>query len=154
MDDLVKRASVKLRSLVKLRDAGADTTQLVQVYIARVRSTVEYAAQVYDPLINASQVSKIEHVQFRAAQIILGPRSRSYAKNMEQLGLVTLAERRAELVRNFAIATYRSPIHRWWYVPHPPTLLNTRLVPPRFFVPTMTNVDRRPIVAYTKVLND
>ena len=64
--DLVKRASVKLWSLVKLRDTGADVAQLVQVYIARVRSTVEYAAQVYDPLINSSQSDEIEHVQFKA----------------------------------------------------------------------------------------
>ena len=106
--DLVKRASVKLWSLVKLRDTGADVAQLVQVYIARVRSTVEYAAQVYDPLINSSQSDEIEHVQFKAVQIILGPRSKSYSRNLELLGLVTLAERRACLVRSFAIATYRS----------------------------------------------
>ena len=66
VNDLVKRASVKLWSLVKLRDTGADVAQLVQVYIARVRSTVEYAAQVYDPLINSSQSDEIEHVQFKA----------------------------------------------------------------------------------------
>ena len=75
-------------------------------------------------------------------------------KNLEQLGLVTLAERRVCLVRSFAIATFRSHAHRWWYVPHPPLPLNTRTIPPRFFVPQMTNVDKRPSVAYSIVLND
>ena len=109
--------------------AGASTDQLVQVYIARVRSTIEYAAQVFTPLLNASQVDLIEHVQMKAAQIILGPKSLSYVKNLELLDLVTLAERRQCLVKSFAISTYRSPTHRWWYTRHPPLPLNTRKAP-------------------------
>ena len=61
--DLLQRAKAKVWSLVKCREAGASRDQLVSIYIARVRSTLEYAAQVFDPLLNESQLIEIEAVQ-------------------------------------------------------------------------------------------
>ena len=52
--DLLKRARAKIWSLVKCREVGASRDQLLSIYIARVRSTLEYAAQVFNPLINDS----------------------------------------------------------------------------------------------------
>ena len=86
-------------------------------------------------LLNASQSEELEGVQRRCLQISLGCRSRSYADNMSELGVETLADRREGLVRSFAIACYRSAHHRWWFTPHPPLPLNTSQAPPRFLVP-------------------
>ena len=88
-------------------------------------------------------------------QIVLSSRSRSYDSNLVTLGITTLLERRNELVRNFAISCFRSQEHRWWFSPHPPLPLNTRLDPPRFSLP-FSKRDRdlkRPIVKYTEILN-
>ena len=85
--DTVQRAKAKIWSLVKLRDAGANVEQLVELYIARVRGTIEYGAQVYGPLLNAGQDEELEGLQRKCVQIVLGPRSKSYRSNLEVLGL-------------------------------------------------------------------
>merc|ERR1711888_389200 len=98
----------------------------------------------------------LENVQRRCLQIVLGTESKGYESNLARLSLSTLATRRLDLVKSFAIGCYRSQEHRWWFTPHPPLPLNTRLVPPRFLVP-YSHRDRdikRPIVAYTEVLNN
>ena len=133
--DIMKRSQAKIWSVVKLREAGASTQQLVELYIAIVRSTMEYGAAVFNPLLNGSQTEELESVQRRCLQIVLGSESRGYESNLAKLGLTTLAERRNELVRSFAISCYRSPNHRWWFNPHPALPLGTRYRPPRFLVP-------------------
>ena len=155
MRDVLQRARAKIWSLVKCRDAGASKEQLVSLYISRVRSTLEYACQVYDPLINESQSLEIEAVQRNCLQIIMGVSSRSYNSNLSSLGLSSLAARRIVLVRQFAISCYRSPNHRWWFTLHPALPLGTRYRPPRFLVPKckLQRDHKRPIVAYSEVLN-
>ena len=77
VNDIVARSRAKVWSLVKLRDAGASSEQLLTLYIARVRSTVEYGAQVYGAILNGAQSLEIERVQLRCLQIVLGNQSRS-----------------------------------------------------------------------------
>ena len=52
--DIVRRARAKIWSLLKLREAGASQDQLLDLYIARVRSTLEYGCQVFSSLLHAS----------------------------------------------------------------------------------------------------
>ena len=134
--DLVKRCNCKIWSLAKLRDAGASEDQLLALYIARVRQTVEYGAQVYGVVVNQSQSNALERVQVRCLQIVRGTNSSSYAKNLTALGLVTLEKRRELLMKEFAIKAYASPEHNWWFLPHPDPPLNTRTEVPRFWVPS------------------
>ena len=82
------------------------------IYIARVRDTMEYAAQVFHPLLNQSQSDELEDVQKTCLRIILGPKSGSYQDNMALLGLSSLASRRRELAKKFAISCYKSTKHR------------------------------------------
>ena len=105
--------------------------------------------QVIGPLLNEAQSHAMEDIQVKSLQIVLGARSMSYARNLAALGLESLATRRAILVKTFAIQCFKSTEHRWWFKPHPPLPLNTRLKPPRFEVP-LSKKDRdlkRPIVA-------
>ena len=155
VNDILVRARAKIWSLVKCREAGASPDQLLPLYIASVRDLLEYSAQVYDPLINESQAAELEAVQRSCLQIVLGCRSRSYAANMAALDVPSLAARRKELVKNFAISCFRSPSHRWWFTPHPSPPLNTRTWTPRLLEPAskLMRGDRRPIVAYTRALN-
>ena len=93
--DILKRARAKVWSLVKCREAGATRDQLVAIYIARVRSTLEYACQVYDPLLNESQSLEIEVDQRNCLQIIMGAASGSYSSNLSALNMSTLSSRRS-----------------------------------------------------------
>ena len=45
-----------------MREVGADRDQLVSLYNARVRATVEFAAQVYGTVLNAAQSEAIETI--------------------------------------------------------------------------------------------
>ena len=101
--NVVRKAKSKVWSLLKCREIGASVEQLTSVYVTRVRSTVEYGAQVFHPLLNESQSKEIEEIQRKSLQLILGAKSRSYEANMLTLGLSPLSERRALLVKNFAI---------------------------------------------------
>ena len=76
--DLVKRCNCKIWSLAKLREVGADEDQLLALYIARVRGTIEYGAQVYGAVVNKSQSNVLERVQIRCLQIVRGAKSSSY----------------------------------------------------------------------------
>ena len=155
VEDVVKRSKAKIWSLLKLREAGASRDQLLALYIARVRSCVEFGAQVYGAVVNISQSDTIEAVQSKALQIVLGSASRSYAKNLATLGLETLENRRQDLLKSFAISCFRAPEHRWWFTPHPPLPLPTRQVVPRFLVPSCKKDrdEKRPIVVYSQMLN-
>ena len=73
--DVVSRSRAKVWSVAKLCDLGATTEQMLSLYIARVRATVEYGAHVYGALINGVQSKEIEGVQTRCLQIILGSHS-------------------------------------------------------------------------------
>ena len=121
--DVTRRSKAKIWSLLKLRMSGASTDQLVALYIARVRGTLEYGAQVFGTVLNASQSDELEAVQVKSLQIVLGSASSSYARNLEALGMVTLAERRLELIKSFAISCYKSVEHRWWFTPQPLLIL-------------------------------
>ena len=88
------------------------------VYIARVRSVIEYGAQIYGFLLNGRQSDELEQLQVKCCQIILGANSRSYEKNLAALELPRLSTHREVLMKDFAISCYRSSVHRWWFSPN------------------------------------
>ena len=65
--DIKRRTSTKIWSLVKLRDAGASPVHLAQVCTARIKSTVEYGAQVYGCCLSKGQSNEIESIQYPGA---------------------------------------------------------------------------------------
>ena len=97
----------------------------------------------------------MEDLQAKCLQIILGQKSKSYERNLATLDLPTLEERRVFLIKQFAISTYKSAIHRWWYEPHPPPPLGTRIVVPRLKVPYTKKArgELCPFTHYSRVLN-
>ena len=123
--------------MVKLRDAGADVPQLVSLYTARVRTTIEYGCQVYGGLINAAQSKVLEDVQVKCCQIILGGRSSSYSRNLVTLELERLDIRRRDLMLKFAVSCYASPDHTWWFERNPRYSVQTRTEFTRFVIPPM-----------------
>ena len=72
MHDVTKKAKAKIWSLLKLREAGASSKQLLDLYLARVRSTLEYGAPVFGPLLNGLQSNELEAVQRRLVPFIKG----------------------------------------------------------------------------------
>ena len=63
VSDLTKPSRSKLWALVRLREAGAGHEVLFFNYLSRIRSVLEYRAQVWGGIINGVQAKCLEDVQ-------------------------------------------------------------------------------------------
>ena len=77
VEDLVSRSMARVWTLLKLREFGATRAQLTCNYVLKIRSVLEYASPVVGCCLNAAQVKKLEDVQYKSCQIIMGEGSRS-----------------------------------------------------------------------------
>ena len=118
--DVEERVRKKVWTLVKMREVGASVEDLTTLYLARIRSSIEDSVQVYGCFISGVQSKRLEDLQSRCLQVILGSKSRSYRSNLLRLGLERLDTRRLDLLKAFAISSVRSTKHNWWYVPSHP----------------------------------
>ena len=115
---MVKRASKKLWCLRRLKNFGAKTKDLLDVYIKQIRCLLEYAVTVWQPSLTAEDSLKIERVQKCALAIILGQNYKSYKSALLQLNLDTLAARRIKLCEKFSIKAQKHPKFSKWFKPN------------------------------------
>ena len=69
--DITERATKKLWVLVRFKAMGGTINQLVTVYLARIRTTLEFAAPVFSSSLTQEQSKKIEMVQKKPLQLFL-----------------------------------------------------------------------------------
>ena len=156
VEDITRRATNKVWHMIRLRENGVSQSQLLTVYIARVRSILEDCAPVYCGLLNASQRNKLEGLQILAVAVIMGVHATSYAQGLLSLGITTLEERRLTLTKSFAIKTYKSSRFSNWFTAHPPPPRGSRQVMPRFYIPRFktSRALGAPLIFYAELLND
>ena len=65
-------------------------------------------------MVNQSQCDELEGVQLKCLQIVRGRNSESYSRNLVALDLVTLAERRKELILAFTISCFSYSSNQGW----------------------------------------
>ena len=108
---IVSKASKRLHIIRALCRGGVIIADLVAIYVALVRSVLEYCCVVWDNVLPACLSCEIERVQMRALRIIY-PRS-SY-KEALQLGKITrLDDRHNELcMRTFDKITKGGPLSK------------------------------------------
>ena len=109
--DITTRATQKLWVLVRFKAMGATREQLLMVYTTRVRTTLEFAAPVFNSSLTQEQNRKIEMVQKKACAILLGSSYTSYESALSQLGLERLNFRRSKLCLSFALKCSKSKKH-------------------------------------------
>ena len=115
---MVKRANKKLWCLRRLKNFGAETQDLLDVYIKQIRCLLEYAVAVWEPSLTVEDSLKIERVQKSALAIILGQGFKSYKSALLQLNLETLAERRTRLCKKFSQKAQKHPKFSKWFKPN------------------------------------
>ena len=71
MQDMTKRATKKLWILVRFKSLGGTQDQLLKVYQSRIRTTLEFAAPVFNSGLTKDQSRMIETVQKKAFVLIL-----------------------------------------------------------------------------------
>jgi hypothetical protein len=121
VDTIVSKATQRLYFLKQLKRAGVPRDQLLHFYLAVIRPVLEYAAPVWQHLLNKSQSDRIEAIQRRAIRIIYTcTHDMSYANALYMADITSLATRREQLSRNFFHA-----------VMQPTSCLSYLLPPPR-----------------------
>ena len=102
--------------LKRLKNMGASTKVLLDVYCKQVRSVVEFAAVVWTSGLTLENSIQIERVQKSAFSVILGPAYKSYHEACSSLNMETLEDRRKQLSSTFATKSATHPEHRSWFV--------------------------------------
>ena len=95
IESIVTKASKRLHILRVLRQGGVETNDLITIYIALIRSLLEYCCVVWHHALPSYLSQELERIQKRAFKIIVPALSCSEA--LYFLNLRTLDERRSEL---------------------------------------------------------
>ena len=87
--------------LRRLKNVGAGSKILLDLYQKHIRSILEYSVPAWGPLISDENCDEVERVQKCAYKVIFG-RNMSYKKQVELSNTLSLAQRRAILTNKFA----------------------------------------------------
>ena len=126
VEDICRRATKKLWVLVRFKSLGGTKVQLLTVYQARIRSTLEFAAPVFHSGLTLDQSRQIEQVQKKAFAIILGADYIDYESALSELNMERLDCRRTELCFTFASKCSNSPKHNSMFPLNPNPRTNSR----------------------------
>ena len=109
------RGYSKLWMLRNLKRYGANTGDLLDVYVKQCRSILELAVPAWSPGLTVSNANQIERVQKAAFAIILGESYSSYSGALLKLKMETLVDRRQALCLNFAKKAYKHEKFSQWF---------------------------------------
>ena len=90
---IVKRAYKKLWVIRRLKGLGAETSELVDMYIKQVRSVLEFAVPAWQGAVTLAEKTDIERVQKCALQIIHGSQYEDYKTALKSSNLEPLETR-------------------------------------------------------------
>ena len=130
-------------------------TQLLAIYLARVRSVLEFATPVFSTSLTKAQSRQIESVQKKAFAIILGREYSNYESALKILGQERLSTRRTNLCYSFALKCSMSKKHASMFPLNDSPNQNTRNRKP--FLEFKCNTSRyynSPIPSLTRLLNN
>jgi hypothetical protein len=117
-ENITKKAYKRLWILKRLKQMGASTKTLIDIYAKHVRSVLEFAAVVWSSSLTKENIMTIERVQKSAFAVIIGSRYESYEEACVKLNMETLSKRREKLSLKFATKSYEHEIHTKWFVPN------------------------------------
>ena len=154
INDITTRATRKLWVLIRFKAMGGTTDQLVTIYLSRVRTTLEFAAPVFNSSLTSEQINQIEMVQKKACAIILGRNYVRYESALSNLGLERLDTRRTTLCLNFALKCSKSTKHMSMFPPNPIFRANMRKPKPfREYQCLTSRYFNSPLPYLTRLLN-
>ena len=105
--------------LRRLKQLGAKSKELVDIYNKQCRSILEYAVPAWNGALTKDEIVEIERVQKVALHIILGEQYGSYKDARDKTNLETLEVRRENLSLKFAKKAEKHPKHKNWFKPRP-----------------------------------
>ena len=112
VDYIIKKASKSIFILIRARRFRFSHHTMCTLYIWYIRTTLEYAAQVWHSGLTQEQHDSLERIQKRCLRIILGTQYGNYRTALEALSMQSLHDRREQLTLRFARSLLRSREHR------------------------------------------
>ena len=97
-----------------LKAAGILPNDLIKIYFAIIRSSIEYAVPAYGSLLTVTQSHELEKLQKCALKTIFGWKE-LYENLLLNAGLITLQERGKEILTKFARKTAANERFSEWF---------------------------------------
>ena len=151
---MVNKAYKRLWIITRLKSRGANSEDLLDIYIKQIRCLLEYGVAVWNSNLTVSESNDIERVQKSFLHIVLGDTYKDYENALKICKLETLKERRQKLCLNFAKKAAKHPSHSKWFKPQE-NKQNTRSKKNAYCTPIarLERFRRSPIPYLTRLLN-
>ena len=107
--EICKKAFPRINMLSKLKYAGMNRSDLLNMYIMHVRSVTEYCSTAFHSSLTSEEDKKLETIQKTALKVILGQNYVSYEDALLKTSLKTLKDRRQERGLKFALKAIKHP---------------------------------------------
>ena len=105
--EICKSAYAKLSMLSKLKYAGVNAKDLLQVYCSFIRARTEYSCVAFHSSLNRKQTAAIEKIQSTSLKIIFP--TLTYEEALEKANLKSLHDRRQTRCLNFGLKSIKHP---------------------------------------------
>jgi hypothetical protein len=112
VSEICRKAYGRVGMLTKLKYAGMDTQDLIEIYCLFIRSTSEYCSAVFGSSLTQKQSRKLTNIEKTCLRIILQESYISYSAACEMAGITPLAERRSAHLLSFAKRCLKHPINK------------------------------------------
>ena len=110
-DAMCKKAYARLWMLRRLKELGASSTEMLDVFHKQIRCVLEMAVAVWEPALTKAQSKQLERVQQCAFYIIMGSSYTNYESAVIFLGSV----RRTQLCLSFALKCEKNQKFQNWF---------------------------------------
>ena len=121
--EILKKGYSRVSFLSKLKYAGVEIEDLLELYQLFIRSCAEYCAVAFHSSLTDSEVRSLERLQSTCLKVILQENYVSYTAALEMTGLETLYDRRVQRCLNFSLKSIKHPQNSR-YFPLNPNLEN------------------------------
>ena len=101
--------------LKRLKNLGASTNQLIDVFVKQIRSVLELAVPVWHSSLTLANKASIRRVEKASLQMILEDSYTSYSAACQETNLLTLEARRVKLCQKFAVKSVKNLQHQKWF---------------------------------------
>ena len=123
----ITNGSRRLYILSRLRKNGVKPNDLILIYKLYVLPILEFGAVVWSSGLTLAQIRSLERVQKRALRIIVYPNVLPHSDLLSSLNILSLSERRNQLVIKFAHNLLTSKRHRHMLPPNRQSRCNHNL---------------------------
>ena len=126
--EILKKGYSRVSFLTKLKYAGVQVEDLLELYQLFIRSCTEYCAVAFHSSLTQNEIKSLERLQSTCLRIILQENYVSYSSALEMTGLQTLHDRREERCLNYGLKSIKHSQNSRFF-PLNPNLNNNKEIP-------------------------